>query len=58
MKKYKIVNIITSIFRLDGSEIEASDEIDALNQICDFICDDISNFIQFEVEEVKDNEEV
>ena len=55
MKKFKIVNVSGSFGIFLDDEIEAVDKYEAMEQICDEIMDNLGNYIDIELEEVKDN---
>lgn len=58
MKKYRVTDIRGWFGLFIDEEIEANDSIDAQNEILDQIMDNIGNYIDIEVEEIEEYEEV
>ena len=58
MKKYRIENIIGTFGIFLDDEIEATSYIDAIECIMNEIIDNIGNYIDIELEEIEDEEEM
>lgn len=53
MKTYKVIDIISSLGIFLDDEIEAKNDIEAKEEVFNEIIDNIGNYIEIEVEELK-----
>lgn len=56
MKKYRVVDVVGSFGIFIDDEIEAEDDVDAMEQVFNEIYDNIGNYIDIAVEEIEDDD--
>lgn len=57
MKKYRVVDIIASFGMFLDDIVEAENRIDAMEEVLFQISDNLGNYIDIEVEEVRDDKD-